>query len=106
MRIIEIKARENGSHRNQSHSGRLPRGWAVVPEGMELENFPFGTPVIKAVGGVLTVTGWTPGTMPAKPLEETAARPDLAERVQELEEALELILSGETGEEGDDEAGA
>lgn len=44
MQIIEIQARLNGAHRNQSGEGTLsiPEGWAVIPEDMELpESFPF-----------------------------------------------------------------
>ena len=43
MKMIEISALPNGAHRNQTFSGVLPDGWAVIPEAMEpLENFPFG----------------------------------------------------------------
>ncbi|MBO5706415.1 MAG: hypothetical protein J6S05_05400 [Bacteroidaceae bacterium] len=42
MKMLEIAALENGAHRNQTFHGTLPDGWAVVPEDMELENFPFG----------------------------------------------------------------
>ena len=42
MKMLEIAALKNGAHRNQTFHGTLPDGWAVVPEDMELENFPFG----------------------------------------------------------------
>jgi len=44
MRIIEIKALDNGGHRNQNcnFSIPIPEGWAVIPEDMETPNFPFG----------------------------------------------------------------
>jgi hypothetical protein len=42
MNMLEIAALANGAHRNQTFHGILPDGWAVVPEDMELENFPFG----------------------------------------------------------------
>ncbi|MBQ7974358.1 MAG: hypothetical protein IJ300_01545 [Clostridia bacterium] len=43
MKIIEIKALENGSHRNQiGNFNVIPDGWAVVPDDMETPNFPFG----------------------------------------------------------------
>lgn len=64
LRIIEITALENGAHRNQTFHGVLPEGWAVVPEGMETENFPFGDITVEEVNGVPTVTSWTPLPIP------------------------------------------
>ena len=73
MRIIEIAALENGAHRNQTMDAPLaildgcsivPDGWALIPDGMETENFPFGTLEAEEVDGVMTVTSWTPGTIP------------------------------------------
>lgn len=44
MRIVEIVALDNGAHRNQTTSAEvsIPDGWAVIPDDMVLENFPFG----------------------------------------------------------------
>ena len=42
----------------------VPEGWAVIPENMECENFPFGEVEVAEVNGVMTVTKWTPGVMP------------------------------------------
>ena len=44
MRIIEIQPLDNGAHRNQTSSGTLlvPSGWAIIQDGMETPNFPFG----------------------------------------------------------------
>lgn len=73
MRIVEIVALENGAHRNQTMDAPLaildgcsivPDGWAVIPDGMETENFPFGEVTAEDTGGVMTVTSWTPGTIP------------------------------------------
>jgi hypothetical protein len=64
MRIIEITALDNGAHRNQTFHGVLPEGWAVIPDDMETENFPFGEVEVAEVDGVMTVTKWTPGVMP------------------------------------------
>lgn len=65
MRIIEIEKLSNGAHRNQTGGlNTIPDGWAVVPEDMELENFPFGEVEAKEIDGVLTVTKWTAGTIP------------------------------------------
>lgn len=80
MRIIEIVALDNGAHRNQtSNMFVIPDGWAVIPDGMETENFPFGTVTVEEVNGVMTVTDWTPGTMPEpepEPEPEPAAEPE------------------------------
>lgn len=64
MRVIEIKALENGAHENCSGIGWIPEGWALIPEGMECENFPFGEVEVEEIDGVPTVTKWTPGTLP------------------------------------------
>lgn len=45
MKIIEIIALDNGAHRNQTSDtplNTIPDGWAVIPDDMECENFPFG----------------------------------------------------------------
>ena len=66
MTIIEIKPLNNGAHRNQSPNApiSIPDGWAVIPEGMEPENFPLGEVTAEEVNGVMTVTSWTPGSIP------------------------------------------
>lgn len=65
MRIIEIKALANGAHRNQTSSlSYVPEGWAVIPEDMVTENFPFGDVTVGEIDGVMTVTSWIPGEMP------------------------------------------
>ena len=64
MQMIEIVALSNGAHRNQTTFGdsvSVPDGWAVIPEGMELECFPFGGVEVTEVDGIMTVTKWTPG---------------------------------------------
>lgn len=79
MQIIEIIAQENGGHRNQTYNGFLPEGWAIIPEDMAVENFPFGEVKAAEVDGVMTVTKWTPGTMPEpEPVpEETESADDV-----------------------------
>lgn len=71
MRIIEINALSNGAHRNQTGTFYIVSdGWAVVPDDMETENFPFGEVTAEEVNGVPTVTTWTPLPMP-DPAPET-----------------------------------
>lgn len=65
MLIIEIKELDNGGHRNQVGTFKnIPTGWAVVPESMTLDNFPFGKVKAKKVDGVMTVTSWEAGAVP------------------------------------------
>lgn len=65
MRIIEIEACENGSHRNQaSNFTTIPEGWAVIPDDMETPNFPFGDIEVEEKDGVMVVTKWIAGEMP------------------------------------------
>ena len=58
MAIIEIEPLGNGAHWNQSPNApiSIPDGWAVIPEGMETENFPFGDVTVEEVNGVMTAT--------------------------------------------------
>lgn len=50
MKIIEIQSLENGAHRNQSwNSETIPDGWALIPDGFETPNFPFGEIVAEEV---------------------------------------------------------
>lgn len=80
MNIIEITALENGAHRNQNGAAVPPAGWAVVPEGMTLENFPFGTVMAEEVDGIMTVTGWVAGELPT--VEEVEALPSELEQLR------------------------
>lgn len=65
MKIVEIAALPNGAHRNQTGGVlRLPEGWAAIPDGIVCANFPFGEIEVEEIGGVMTVTKWTPGTIP------------------------------------------
>lgn len=80
MQMLEIKALENGAHNNQTYHGVLPDGWAVIPDGMTCENFPFGEVEAEEINGVMTVTKWTPGTMPETPeVEEQPTQLDIIE---------------------------
>ena len=90
MTIIEISALDNGAHRNQTTSSSIsiPEGWAVIPDGMETENFPFGEVTAEEVNGVMTVTSWTPGSIP-----EPEPVPDLPETIT-LEEMAEAVRGG------------
>ena len=63
MRLIEIKALDNGAHNNQTINGVIPvpDGWAVIPDDMTIpDTFPF---VDIEVDGK-TVTSMTAGTVP------------------------------------------
>ena len=66
MTIIEIKALDNGAHNNQTTNAAIPipDGWAIIPDDMVCENFPFGEVTAAEVDGVMTVTKWIPGVMP------------------------------------------
>ena len=65
MNLIEIKALDNGAHNNQNGGlSYVPSGWAVIPDDMVCDNFPFGEIEVAEINGVMTVTKWTPGEMP------------------------------------------
>lgn len=88
IRIVEIKEQDNGAHRNcTTYLANVPDGWAKVPEGMELENFPFGEISAEEIDGVMTVTEWIPGTIPEEEETETSHEPT-------AEEILNAIVGG------------
>ena len=96
MRIVEIKALENGSHRNQTIDGMMtvPDGFAVIPDDIETPNFPFGEIEVEEIDGIMTVTKWKAGEIP-EPEPEITVRVSQEERIVALENALlELALGG------------
>lgn len=87
MRIIEIKALDNGSHRNQTIDGiiTIPDGFAVIPDDTETPNFPFGEIEVEEIDGVMTVTKWTAGTIPEpEPEPEVEAEPTAEDKLNAL----------------------
>lgn len=93
MTIIEISALENGAHRNQTgNMFTIPGGWAVIPDGMEIENFPFGNVTVEEINGVMTVTSWTPGEIP-EPEPEPKPVKSVGERVTDLETENKLLTA-------------
>ena len=97
MMMIEITALANGAHRNQTFNGVLPDGWAVIPDGLETANFPFGAVTAKEINGVMTVTKWTPGTMPEPDPEvdsEPSEEDDTAAMLIDHEYRLTLLELG------------
>ena len=94
MKIIEIKALENGAHRNQtSDIAAIPEGWAVIPEDMVCENFPFGKVETAEVDGVVTVTKWTAGEIPEQ--EDPEAEPTEVEKLRADLEFLAIMTGVE-----------
>lgn len=91
MRIIEIVALENGAHRNQTGSfsaQTIPNGWAVIPEGTNTPNFPFGTFEVEERYGngvmYMVEDSWTPLPMPEpEPVPEPEVEPDVWDELAE-----------------------
>lgn len=85
MRIIEIAALDNGAHNNQTTIGTIPvpDGWAIIPEGMETPNFPFGDITVDDQTPPV-VTSWTP-----LPIPEPEPAPDLAPTTEDRVATLE-----------------
>ena len=97
MKMIEISALPNGAHRNQTFDGILPQGWAVVPETVDTQQFPFGEVTVEEIGGVVTVTGWMPGQMPAslpEPAEVPTEQADTEAMLIDHEYRLTLLELG------------
>ena len=85
MRIVEINALPNGAHNNQTINGvnqttfPVPAGWAILPESVVCENFPFGEVTVDGSVPPI-VTGWTPGVIPepeTEPVEPEPAEPSV-----------------------------
>lgn len=104
MHIIEIYALPNCAHRNQDgFIGDVPAGWAVIPDGMELQNFPFGDLTVDETQTPPVMTSWTPLPVPDDPTSETD-HPTVEDRLTALEaeaeqakadrKALNILLGG------------
>lgn len=94
MKLIEIKALENGAHRNQTCSSMFepPEGWAVIPDDMEIpDTFPFVH--IEVVDGV--VTSMTAGIVPKVeeeiPTKGPSMMDDMAAMLVDYEYRLTLL---------------
>ena len=101
MNMLEISALSNGAHSNQTCHGFLPDGWAVIPDGMTLEAFPFGKVEAEEIDGLMTVTKWTPGTLPepepgpepGPTVEELAAENvQLKAQISSLQDAVDTLV--------------
>ena len=82
MKIIEIQGLSNGAHRNQeTTSTRVPDGWAVIPEGMDIpETYPFVDLVVKDGRVVSMTAGVVPEPEPEpepEPTETEQLRADI-----------------------------
>ena len=80
MQMIEIKALDNGAHRNQTYNGNLPEGWAIIRGNEELANFPFGNFEVEQVDRVpyMVEGSWVAGEMPEpEPVPEPEVEPDV-----------------------------
>lgn len=96
MRIIKIIPSAVGSH--DSVSGvfsTIPEGWAIIPDGMATENFPFGEVTAEEIDGVMTVTHWYPLPVP-EPEPEPEPIPDNPEPTSD---ELWNILLGDDDDE-------
>ena len=87
MRIIEIEPLSNGGHRNQTGEfNAIPDGWAVIPEDMEVNNFPFGNIETEVIDEVATVTKWEAIEIPKS--EDT---PKTADKFEQLRADIEYL---------------
>ena len=78
MRLIKIQILGNGAHDNQTINNvdpstfPIPEGYAVIPEDIVCENFPFGKVTVKEIDGIMTVTKWVAGTIPEPIIDNSA----------------------------------
>lgn len=90
MRIIEIKALDNGAHRNQEGTFFIiPEGWAVIPSTVGLpDTFPFVN--IEVEDGV--VVSMTAGVVPE--VEEPEPEPESGGEYATYDELAKAIKEG------------
>lgn len=95
LRIIEIKALDNGGHRNQTSDfiTTVPDGCAVIPDDMETPNFPFGEVTAEEIDGVMTVTKWVAGEIP-EPEPEPLPEPEEGNDELTADDLAVAILEG------------
>lgn len=100
MKIIEVAALSNGAHRNQTPSqlSKIPEGWAIIPDDMVTENFPFGDIIVEEINGTPTVTAWVPGVLPepAPVADEPSPQDDTDAMLIDHEYRLTLLELGLT----------
>ena len=92
MRIVKIKKSNNGGHLNQKKEGVfkiIPEGWAVIPDGIETKNFPFGEVEVDEINGVMTVIKWTPGNIPK--IEETEESENPISKLEQLRADIDYL---------------
>ena len=91
MRIVEIAALDNGGHRNMTYhnGGTVPEGWAIVPDTLSAENFPFGNLTVDQQTPPV-VLSWEPLPYPVAAAEETPA--------PTTEDILNALLGGDEHE--------
>lgn len=99
MRLVQIEKLENGAHLNQTTNNLsvIPNGWAVIPDEMVTDNFPFGDLIAEEIDGVMTVTSWTPGEIPEPdptPKPEPTAQDDTDAILVDHEYRLTLLELG------------
>lgn len=98
MNIIEIKAKSNGAHANQTISlplPEIPKGWAIIPENMDIPAaYPFVN--IEVSDGV--VTSMTAGKVP-EPTTASEPPPTAQERL-EAQVAYTAMMTDTLLEEG------
>lgn len=87
MRIIEIVALKNGAHNEQDINWDnpdifpVPAGWAILPDGMNTPNFPFGSITVDDSTPPM-VTSWTPLPIPEPEKPTTAQQRENAYNTQ------------------------
>ena len=85
MKIIEVNKLSNGAHRNQAGELQIvPEGWAVVPETLKTENFPFGDIEAEEIDEVMTVTKWIPLEIPEKEEPEKVFIPTIQDDIDKM----------------------
>lgn len=93
MKIIEIKSLKNGAHKNQTGNFKsIPDDFAVIPDDMILENFPFGKLKYRTINGIKTVTNWEPLPIPEGEEVTEEVTLNIEERLNKIESVFDKIV--------------
>ena len=91
MTMMQISALENGAHRNQTYHGFLPKGWAIIPDGLDIpDTFPFVDITVEDFEGRAVVATMTAGVVP-EPTPQPDPMPSIDERVATIENAMKSL---------------
>lgn len=87
MLIVNPEINWDGSHPNLNIEdiSQCPSNWALVPENLEIENFPYGeVEVAMGDNGYLVVTSWYPLPVPQAEIPTASEQREIAYNTEKV----------------------